>query len=202
MPGLADGVDTRTLPLVRRIVRGIALAIAGTFALVISSLVVGFIVWDVLYFQPQRPYIAQLTALATEEERNPPEIIVRLMRADTGGHIALRAYWVLVGDPTNPTKKEYVSNFRWQMRGLLWWMCMRLHLSEHEQVTLIASRSYMGRDMRGYSAASQAIFKRPLALLSLEEAATLVAIPHCVNCYHRGSTVRRDRLLSRLQAGH
>jgi hypothetical protein len=177
-----------------------AIVIVGAITLLIASLVVGFIVWDVLYFQPQRPQIAQLIASATEEERDPPETIVRLVRVDTGGRIALRAYWVLVRDPTNPTKKEDVSNFRWQTRGLLWWMCMRLHLSEREQITLIASRSYMGRDMTGYSAASQAIFNRPLASLSLEEAATLVAIPGCPNCFHRGSTVRRDWLLSQLQA--
>jgi membrane peptidoglycan carboxypeptidase len=79
-----------------------------------------------------------------------------------------------------------------------------LHLSEREQITLIASRSYMGQGMRGYSAASQALFNRPLALLSLEEAATLVAIPYCASCFHskrEGWEVRRDAILSRLQAG-
>jgi membrane carboxypeptidase/penicillin-binding protein PbpC len=92
----------------------------------------------------------------------------------------------------------------WHTRSLLWWACIWLHFSEREQITIIASRSYMGRDMRGFSAASLAIFNRPLALLSLEEAATLVAIPRCPNCFHNGRkdwAVRRDWLLSRLQAG-
>jgi penicillin-binding protein 1A len=89
------------------------------------------------------------------------------------------------------------------MRGALWSACVWLHLSEREQITLIVSRSYMGRDMWGFSVASQATFNRPLSLLSLEEAATLMAIPSCPNCFHTkpdGVKVRRDHLLSEVQA--
>jgi membrane peptidoglycan carboxypeptidase len=62
----------------------------------------------------------------------------------------------------------------------------------------------MGREMWGFSAASQALFNRPLALLSLEEAATLMAITRCPNCFYTKPTSvasRRDRLLLKLQAG-
>jgi hypothetical protein len=167
-------------------------------------LLLGFIAWDVRYFQPQRPAIAQLIASATGEERNPPEAIVRLVRTDSSDRIALGAYWVMVGDPTNPTNIQPMGISAWHMRGLLWWTCIRFHLSEREQVTLIVSRSNMGRGMRGFSAGAQAIFNRPLSMLSLEEAATLVTIPHCANCFHnkrKGWEQRRDWLLSRLQAG-
>jgi membrane carboxypeptidase/penicillin-binding protein PbpC len=101
-------------------------------------------------------------------------------------------------------RQERVTSLAWQLRGLLWWTCLSLHLSEREQITLIVSRSYMGLGLRGFSAGSQAVFNRPLALLSLEEAATLVSVPHCANCFHKrrkGWDRRRDLLLSRLQAG-
>jgi membrane carboxypeptidase/penicillin-binding protein PbpC len=79
-----------------------------------------------------------------------------------------------------------------------------LHISEREQITLIVSRASMGHGMRAFSAGPRAIFNRPLALLSLDKAATLVAIPQCPNCFHnrrKGWGQRRDRLLSSLQAG-
>jgi transglycosylase-like protein len=185
--------------------RLLAKAIAVLIVAVVVALVLGFATWDLLYFQPQRPKIDQLIASATEEERNPPEAIVRLVRADSGHGVALAAHWVLVRDPTDPTNRKAVrSSFEWNLHGVLWWTCVWLHLSEREQIALIVSRSYMGRDMRGYSAGSQAIFNRPLALLSLEEAATLVAIPSCANCFHdkrKGWDQRRDWLLSKVQAG-
>jgi len=185
------------------VLRLVAKVIVGVLAVVVVALLVGFIAWDVLVFQAQRPSIDQLIASATEEERNPPETVVRLVRTEASQRVASRTYWVLVGDPTNPTNRaEVVSSLPWQTRRLLWWTCLWLHLSERDQITLIVSRSYMGQDMTGFSAASQAVFNRPLALLSLEEAATLVAIPHCASCFHnkrKGWDVRRDYLLSRLQ---
>jgi transglycosylase-like protein len=176
--------------------------LGGLLATVILVPIVGFAAFDLLYFQPQRPQISQLIASATDEERNPPETILRLVRVDSGDRIALAAYWVMVGDPTNPTNIQPMSVDVWHMRGLLWWTCVWLHLSEREQIALIVSRANMGRGMRGYSAASQALFNRPLALLSLEEAATLMVIPRCPNCFHdkrKNWAKRRDWLLSKLQ---
>src|SRR5262245_35871064 len=187
MPSLTANAGVLLAQLLRWLLvalRLIVKVIAGVLALVLIALLLGFIAWDVLYFQPQRPQIAQLIASATEEERNPPETIVRLVREETDHRIAYRAYFVLVGDPTNPTNYTRTTMAAWNMRGLLWWTCVWLHLSEREQITLIVSRSYMGLGMRGFSAGSQAIFNRPLASLSLEEAATLVTIPHCANCFH------------------
>src|SRR5262245_306097 len=188
----------------RTLLRWLLRIFGGLLAALILAPVVAFAAFDILYFQPQRPKIAQLIAAATEEERNPPEAIVRLVRADAHDRVALSTYWVLVNDPTNPTKQQRMSSLAWQTRGPLWWACLWLHLSEREQITLIVSRSNMGRGMRGFSAASHALFNRPLALLSLEEAATLMAIPRCPNCFYTKPTSvqpRRDWLLSKLQTG-
>jgi hypothetical protein len=182
--------------------RLIVKVVAGGLAVVVVALLLGFIAYDVLYFQPHRPQIAQLSAAATEEERNPPETIVRIVRVAFGPFprrtLANQAAVILLFE----SKQARARNRH--VRQLLWWACVALHLSEREQITLVVSRSYMGRGMWGFSAASQALFNRPLALLSLEEAATLMTIPRCPNCFHtKPASVapRRDWLLSRLQAG-
>jgi transglycosylase-like protein len=202
MPSLTASAGVQLAHVLLVALRVIVKFIAGALAFVLVALLLGFVAWEVLYFQPQRPQIGQLIASATDEERNPPETIVRLVRVDSGDRIALAAYWVLVGDPTNPTRIQPISHDLWQVRGLLWWTCVWLHLSEREQITLILSRANMGRGMRGFSAGGQEIFNRPLALLSLEEAATLMAIPRCPSCFHnkhKDWAERRDWLLSRLQ---
>jgi hypothetical protein len=205
MPGRVAG---RACLLVGRclliVLRVVVKVVAGALIVVIVALLLGFVAWDVLVFQPQRPQIDQLIASATEEERDPPEAVVQLVRAASFQRVALKTYWILVSDPTNPTNEaKPMSSLRWHTRGLLWWLCLSLHLSEREQIALIVSRSYMGQGMRGYSAASQALFNRPLSSLSIEEAATIVALYPAPNYYHarpEALAQRRDWLLSKLQA--
>jgi Transglycosylase len=175
--------------------------IAGGLAVVAVALLLGFIAYDVLYFQPHRPQIAQRIAAATEEERNPPDTIVRVVRVAFGPFprrpLANEVAVILLVE----LKQSNGSSLQWQVRQLLWWACVALHLSEREQIALVASRP--GR--RGFSTASQLLFGRPLASLSLAEAATVVAIYPSPNSYPRNPealAARRDWLLSRLQTEH
>jgi membrane carboxypeptidase/penicillin-binding protein len=71
----------------------------------------------------------------------------------------------------------------WHTTNALWWGLVAIHMSEEEQVTLIASRSYMGNHRYGLSVESRARFGRPLNELSLEEMATLVAIISAPSLY-------------------
>lgn len=170
--------------------------VAGTLVALIFSLLLGFIAYDVLYFQPHRSQIAQMVASATEEERNPPETIVHLMRVAIGRGFAQETAFVLQQLIDERTRRS-----NWHFRVALWWACVAVHLSEREQIAIIASQ----RGLRGFSAASQKLFQRPLASLSLSQAATILAIYPAPNYYlakHEALAVRRDRLLSRLESGH
>src|SRR5262245_47130813 len=117
----ARAVGSTFLPAGRYLfiaLRGVAKLVLGALVVVVVALLVGFIAWDVLVFQPQRPKIDQLVASATEEERNPPEAIVRLVRADSGQRIALAASRVLIRDRTDPTDRQRpVGSLQWQMHG-------------------------------------------------------------------------------------
>lgn len=182
-----------------------ARTIATLVFIVILALTAGFAAFDRFYFQPQRPQIPQLIAAATQEERNPPDAVLRLVRAASSQRIASWTYRVLYHDQTNPTQiMGYSAGAHFpELRGLLWRACLWLHLSEQERVTLIASRSrfYLGRHILGYAAASQALFNRPLASLSKEEAATLV-IGWQLGCFYGNSAYcaqRRDALLLALE---
>ena len=172
--------------------------VAGALAVLIIALFLGFIVYDVLYFQPYRPQIAQLIAVATEEERNPPEPIVRIVRVAFGPFprrtLANEVAVILL------VELKQASPPHWHVRQLLWWACVALHVSEREQIALVASRP----GQRGFSTASRLLFGRPLATLTLSEAATVVAISPAPNIYLRDPEAlakRRDWLLSKLQNG-
>jgi hypothetical protein len=86
----------------------------------------------------------------------------------------------------------------WHATNLLWWNLVSLHLPKREQIALVASRPG-----RGYSAASQSLFRRPLFALSADEAATVVALAFAPNYYRAHPerlAQRRDFLLSKLQS--
>jgi len=185
--------------VLRFVVRVFAWLVAG--AILIPT--VGLLAYDIFHFRPHLPEINQMIASATEEERNPPETVVRRMRAAFSQSLALEASRVLLQELTDEQTRK-VSSLRWQVRGTLWWACVALHLSERQQITLIASRRSMGRGLRGFSATSQSLFKRPLASTSLGEAATIVSMYPAPNHYlgnPEALAKRRDSLLSRLQSG-
>jgi hypothetical protein len=193
-----------------RVLRLTAKIAMGLVAFVVLAPVVAFLSYDAIHFQSRWPEITRLLEAATEEERDPPENLVRLIRATSPHGLALPASTILMDElkARDPRK----GNAHWQAVGALWWALTWLHLSEMQQNGLIASRQYMGHDagprqgleLRGYSAASQSLFQRPLAALSLSEAAAIVILPRQANLRWRNPgelAKRRDFLLARLQTG-
>jgi hypothetical protein len=193
-----------------RVLRLTAKIAMGLVAFVVLAPVVAFLGYDAIHFQSRWPEITRLLEAATEEERDPPENLVRLIRATSPHGLALPASTMLMDELK--VRDPRTSNAHWQLAGALWWALTWLHLSEMQQISFIASRQYMGRDagpgqgllLRGYSAASQSLFQRPLAALSLREAAMIVILPRHANLRWRNPgelAKRRDFLLTRLQTG-
>jgi hypothetical protein len=188
-------------PITRFVGRVVASAVSQILSAVILLPVVVFAGYDLLWFQPRWPEIAQLLSSAAEEERHPPEAVVRLIRAEHNRSLSWPAAQILMEELNVRDAKDGTLNRH--AVGALWWALASLHLSEQQQITLIASREYMGAGLRGFSAASQSLFGRPLQSLSLSEAATIVVLPRAPNQYRARPelfTKRRDFLLSKLQS--
>jgi membrane carboxypeptidase/penicillin-binding protein PbpC len=82
---------------------------------------------------------------------------------------------------------------------MLWRALVALHLSEQTQIALIAARAPMGEHVRGFAAAAEARFGRPLGRLDVRDLATLVAVSQAPSASEASLARRRDGLLLRLQ---
>ena len=85
-------------------------------------------------------------------------------------------------------------------RSFLWGKLADLHLSTQEQITVVVSLAYMGSNRYGFPAASQAIYGKPIDLLSPTESATLVALASAPSYYESHPEMllkRRDQLLAK-----
>jgi membrane carboxypeptidase/penicillin-binding protein PbpC len=92
----------------------------------------------------------------------------------------------------------------WHRTYFLWWMLVKLHLSEDEQLAIICSKTFLGRRSYGFEAGAQAYFQRPLARLTDAELATLVVIARSPSRWQRPRShddllKARDGLLARVR---
>ena len=89
----------------------------------------------------------------------------------------------------------------WHLKSFLWLQLVRIHLTEQEQLTLYLAQVQTGKDSKGFSYASYALFNKPLSELNVEEAATIAALPYAPNIFAKHPdllTKRREYLLSKL----
>jgi hypothetical protein len=168
-------------------------------ALMLALPVIGFIGYDIFCFQLRHAEIEKIIVSATEEDRNPPESVVQLLHIANPSLTSL-ASRILVTELDVAPKKG--GMLLWHATGILWRSLVSIHLSEQEQITIIASRSYMGFDHLGFSAAAMSLYTRPLSSLSTSEAASIVALPfapsHYIN-HPEALAKKRDSLLMKLQ---
>lgn len=159
-------------------------------------LAAAFTIYDFTVFLPRRAEIGVL-ASGTGEPAPPPVLaLVRVSVADLPGQAAR----ILMSEL--PAPRVASGQIGWHLTGMLWSTLVRLHLSEGEQLTLIVARAPMGPGVTGYPAAARAYFHKPLAALSLEETAGLVAIGVAPGAWLHAPDRHarlRERLLRRLQ---
>jgi hypothetical protein len=157
--------------------------------------------YDAFVFQPHRNDIAQLLVEADTQDRNPPDIIHRLIYASHLG-----------GSPTTPVARGLLVRFLpeakqhggmlgWHFRFALWDVLVRLHLSHEEVIGLYSTLVYNGQG-HGINALALRMYGKPLSQLSEEEAATVVAVSWAPMVYLKSPArlnKRRDLLLSRIR---
>lgn len=159
-----------------------------------------FICYDLSAFQSRKGEIAALISQATPDETHLSPQVAHLIRVSTSGTTATLSARILIDELHVP--RAGASMLGWHATNLLWWVYCTIHLSEQERLTLIASRSDMGRWRYGFSAEAVARFQRPLSSLSLAETATLVALadnPSVFGSSPERLVHRRDWLLSQVQ---
>lgn len=160
------------------------MAVRAVIFLLVALLVlpfIGFGVYDFVAFQSRRESFEKLLSAAAPGESAPSPTLIRLIHISTHNRTAAITARILIQDLKVPLTTHGMLG--WHTTNALWRGLVALHMSDEEQVTLIASRSYMGNNRYGLSVEAKARFGRPLTELNLEEMATLVAISSAPSLY-------------------
>jgi hypothetical protein len=174
--------------------------VCSVVGIVLASLL-AFLYYDMTRFQPRRNDIARLIAEAQPVERHPPRKLVELLEVESGGDPSWRVTQILLFDLKVPWVTH--GSLGWNATGFLWLQLVRLHLSHEERLTILCSRTFLGRRAYGYETAAQRYFQRPLERLTARELALLVVFSLRPNRWdsaveHRVSAIEaRDSLLAR-----
>lgn len=161
-----------------------------------------FFAYDMLVYQARRADLLVMIHNASPEERQLPPRVVGLIRKASGGNLSDLAARVLV-QRLNVPKVLFDSQLGGHAAQVLWWALVALHVSEQDQLTVIAKCAPTGYYDGCYGLSGEALarFQRPLSALSMEEAATLVAlIDHpelSSDDRSKHLAMRRDWLLSK-----
>ena len=163
-----------------------------------------FAYYDLTEFQPRRDEIAKVIADAHPDERSPPAMLRRLQLTEYRGDLSWGAARLLLYTLDVPDKWLRGSN--WHMHGALWWVLVRVHLSEQEQMAIHCSRTFLGRRSYGFEAGARAYFERPLDQLTDAQLATLVVVARWPSRWNRPGdfdeiAAPRDRLLAHTRSG-
>jgi hypothetical protein len=152
--------------------RGMKLLLWFTGVIALSSVAL-LIAIDLSIYQPHRAQVQQILADAAPAERNPPQAVLRVIKASSINVGALAARTLVRKFEESPPHRGMLQ---WHAVNLAWWLCAALHLSEKEQPAVYLSLAPMGKGIEGFSNASTAIVGVPLGKVTLEQAATLLAV--------------------------
>ena len=169
--------------------------LAIIIVLIAISPFAAFFGYDLLYFQPHRAKMSEIADSFFNSGQTVPESMIHLLHIAHGEALRYYAAKVILRE----------TNVRRETAGylVLWGKLVDLHLSQEEQIKIIAARTYLGDNIIGFPQAAQAMFKKPLSELSTSELATLVFLMKSPNYYRESpeSLARgRDYLLMRLNS--
>jgi hypothetical protein len=149
------------------------LALFGAFfgVLVVAPLL-ALAAYDLFVFQGHRPDIDKLLGRAGPAEQRPPESLARVLRVSPGdhltAHVARQLLWAFDTAPRGGSG--------WHAAALAWWLLCEVHLTQAQRTTLFLSLAPMGGEEPGFERAASRLVGVPLAEVSVEQAAWLVAV--------------------------
>jgi hypothetical protein len=167
--------------------------IANIVAGICAALALAFLCYDHLSFQPRRAEIDALIAAAHPLDRLPPGTLRNLLLAESGDDLSLLASREVLFS-LNAVPRDQLA---WHVKSALWWLLVRLHLSEDEQISIVCSQTLLGKRTYGFQAGAQSAFGRDLDALNELELATLVVYARMPTRYRepeRADDVRKASL--------
>jgi transglycosylase-like protein len=145
----------------------------------VAAIVVAFLCYDGVAFQSRRADIDALIAAAHPLDRHPPAPLRDLLMTSQGNDLSIvSSRQIVLALQTAPPK-----GLAWHSKSALWWILVRMHLSQDEQLAIVCSRTYLGNQNRGFQAGAVRNFGRNLDALSEWELATLVVYSGWPNRY-------------------
>lgn len=144
-------------------------ALGWSLAIALLVPLLGFLYYDLTRFQPHADEIAQLIDGAHPNERSPPPMLRKLLQ-EPRGDLSLEASRSLIYKLEPGSTR---GNLKWKSTSLLWWLLVKIHLSEEEQLTIVCSTAFLGKRAYGFEAGANTYFYRPLNRLTDIELATL-----------------------------
>ncbi|WP_422010408.1 transglycosylase domain-containing protein [Roseateles sp.] len=180
-----DGTPAPTAPRLWRVGRFMA-------ALVVA-MASGVLVFDVLVVRPATDLIQRRLETAAPGERQPPQLLLDMLRRSHGDRIVDQVARYAASDLLDADQRMGSlrrMSMEWGLKLLL-----PRHLTDAEIASTLLATSYMGHQVRGYAAAAQREFNRPLERVNTEQAARLVAIAWSPSAY----VVRSDMYERRVQ---
>lgn len=178
----------------KRFASGLAKSLASVVALCAVSL----LTYDLVAVRPYLPQIEQLLAQAPAQDAAPPELIRRLIDAESGSPTPYAVSMLLARLHPQPSRPICL-----QVRRGLWQVLLPLHLGKARMYGLYATLTFNGID-NGLSALARREYARTLSELTLPQAAATVAMTHAPE-YYRNNRARLEeraqRLLTRAAIG-
>jgi hypothetical protein len=171
--------------------------IFGILAVVVTS---SALVFDFVIVQPTLAKAGVLLASAAPSEQNLPSPVERILKIDPGNHLNYKIAREMLA--SQPSEFESTGTIRRQLTEFSLGLFLGIHLTNQELSTLFISQAHMGPGVRGFNQAATQYLGTNLQLVTLEQAARLVAISHAPSLYLQ-NTNRLERrtayLLSRVQ---
>lgn len=178
----------------RRLARWLAVFIGSL--LLFSFL--GVAAFDVLVVQPTLAKIEGHITAAAPSERNPPAVVVEMLRRAYGSNLKYLVAKRVLAD--SPSQIDGVSQLQRQFAELGVGLLLPLHMVESEIAVTFVSKVYMGPGVFGFADAATRYIGVPLESLSERQAAQLVAIAHGPSAY-LGNPQRLERRTQYLLSG-
>jgi len=162
------------------------------------------------YISHLRPSILQtddILAHLTQAEKDPPKAIYTLVQIDAKGLLAHRVARELIWQRPLETdcshqQKTHGTLLGWHGCMFLFGQAMNLSFNQEELTQLWLRTAPFGYEHLGFEAAAHTRFSRPLAALSTEELAELVALGKSPELFKNRPDLLepfKQRLLTRLQ---
>jgi len=185
---------------VNRVVIRAIKALGWCVAIALLVPMVGFLYYDLTRFQPHTDQISRIIAEAHPSERSSPPLLRKLV-SEPRGELSLDASRLLVFKLKPGATR---GNLHWKSTSLLWWLLVKVHLSEDEQLAIVCSASFLGQRVYGFEAGANTFFHRPLNRLTDSELATLAVRARNPSRWQRADRQEElakaaDRLLARVR---